>query len=381
MLPSKGHPREHPLGKKSGNATLKLSIGPGSSPHSNPSGSRGSPFSRFLARSASPKERALRKEPEKPDKLAVPVKLSESPVSPKLTGNSRLEKLLDEAIKEANERLAHSRVSVSSRTPPGVNVSSEPMDTSVKKISPSKGGKLVQETGSCSSASEASSETETDFSSCEEVPLEAEKPLKRKYKRAEKLPGGKRAKPRHSLSGWMYHKYPVLKFFATAPADAARYPHLYRCRVCLVELSLKTKRPLEILHHYRTDAHLAKEHRIRMKTPGLPLYDEHCNELTGMALKYAKERARREYPVAPKLGEYYLRIGQLENSEGTSTNSPSKEILSQLNLVRFGLTHGGHLDSLIALWLDLVQETKTSDPVAKHDWRPNRVFVSWISFH
>ena len=168
------------------------------------------------------------------------------------------------------------------------------MDTSVKKISPAKGRKLVQETGSCSSVPDASSDTETDFSSCEEVPREAEKPLKRNYKRAEKLPGGKRAKPRHTLSGWMYHKYPVLKFFATAPADAARYPHKYRCRVCLVELSLNTKGPLEILHHYRTDAHLVKEHRIRMETPGLPLYYKHCNEPTGMALKYAKERARRE---------------------------------------------------------------------------------------
>ena len=98
----------------------------------------------------------------------------------------------------------------------------------------------------------------------------------------------------------MYHKHPILKFFATAPSDAARYPHKYRCRVCLVELSLKTKSPLEILHHYRTDAHLVKEHRIRMETPGLPLFDKHCNELTGMALKYAKERAKREYPIAPK---------------------------------------------------------------------------------
>ena len=179
----------------------------------------------------------------------------------------------------------------------------------------------------------------------------------------------------------MYHKYPVLKFFATAPADAARYPHKYRCRVCLVELSLKTKGPLEILHHYRTDAHLVKEHRIRMETPGLPLYDKHRNELTGMALKYAIERARREYPVAPKPGEYYLRIGQLQNSEETSVNSLSKEILLQLNLVRFGLTHRGHLDSLIDLWHDLVQETKTTDTVAQYDWRPHRVFVSWISFH
>ena len=56
----------------------------------------------------------------------------------------------------------------------------------------------------------------------------------------------------------------------------------------MAELSLMTKRPLEILQHYRTDADLIKEHRIRMETPGLPLFDNNCEELSGMALKYAK---------------------------------------------------------------------------------------------
>ena len=54
-----------------------------------------------------------------------------------------------------------------------------------------------------------------------------------------------------------------------------------------------------MLRHYRTDAHLVREHRIRMETPGLLLYDKQCTELSGMTLKYAKERAKREYPIAP----------------------------------------------------------------------------------
>ena len=126
------------------------------------------------------------------------MKLSEFPATPKLTGNTRLEKLLDEAIEEANVRLNHSRFSVTSGTPPNVSPSPEPTDTSVKKVSPVKKSKLVQEADSCSSASESTSETETDFSSCEETPREAEKPLKRKNKRVEKLPAAKRAKPRHT---------------------------------------------------------------------------------------------------------------------------------------------------------------------------------------
>ena len=141
-----------------------------------------------------------------------------------------------------------------------------------------------------------------------------------------------------------------------------------------------TKEPIEILHHYRTDAHLVKEHRIRMATPGLPLYDKHCEDLTGMALKYAKERAKREYPIPPKLGDYYLRVGQLEQSNQTPAEVLDKEVSSQFNLLRFGLVHGGHVDTLIALWGDLVRETKTVEPIVEHDWRPYRVFVSKIHF-
>ena len=73
-----------------------------------------------------------------------------------------------------------------------------------------------------------------------------------------------------------------------------------------------TKVPSEILGHYRTDAYLVKEHRIRIETPGLPMYDKQCTELTGMSLKYNKERVNREYPVVPNLGEHSLHVGQLE---------------------------------------------------------------------
>ena len=88
-----------------------------------------------------------------------------------------------------------------------------------------------------------------------------------------------------------------------------------------------TKGPIEILHHYRTDAHLVKAHRIRMETTGLPLNDKNCNEVTSMALKYGKDRAKWEYFIAPKLGNFYLRAGQLDQTDKTPVHIPDKEIL------------------------------------------------------
>ena len=117
-----------------------------------------------------------------------------------------------------------------------------------------------------------------------------------------------------------------------------------------------------------------------METPGLPLYDKQCTEFSGLALKYAKERAKREYPIAPKLGDYFLRVDQQEIPEGTESENPDKETLSQLTLLKFGLRHGGHLDSLIALWHDMITETRTSESISQHDWRPHRILVGCFGY-
>ena len=134
------------------------------------------------------------------------------------------------------------------------------------------------------------------------------------------------------------------------------------------------------MHHYMTNAHLVKEHRIRKETPSLPFYDRHCNELTGRVVKNAKERAKREYPISPKLGDYYMQVGQLIQTDQNPGVVPEKEICSQLNLLQFGLVHGGYLDTIIVQWDDLVRETKTIEPILQHDWRPYQVFVSRVLF-
>ena len=305
----------------------------------NSSFSKGSPFTRFLA-SDTPHKRKPVTKTTAGDRISTdysdPVN---SPDTPKDTGYTRLERFLTEAAEEASSKLQKSSFTLDSETPPEPAATTRTMGNAEKDAIPARKIVSEQKDDDRSTPSDSVSESDMDLSSGGEANRTAEKPLKRRKKENKSVSTGKRAKPRPTLSGWMYHKYPILKFFATAPADAARYPHKYRCRVCLVELSLKTKDPLEILHHYRTDAHLVKEHRIRMETPGLPLYDKNCDELTGMPLKYAKERAKREYPVALKLGEYFLRIEQLEEPGGPPKDLPNKEGLSQLNLIKFGLVH------------------------------------------
>ena len=84
---------------------------------------------------------------------------------------------------------------------------------------------------------------------------------------------GKRQRPKYSLKTHMLRKHPVLMFFATGPMERSKTPYKWWCRVCRVELSLMSCGVLELLSHFKTDAHLIKEHRIRLETPGLPLVD------------------------------------------------------------------------------------------------------------
>ena len=104
--------------------------------------------------------------------------------------------------------------------------------------------------------------------------------------------GGKRRRPKYSLTGTMLKKHPVLKFSANGPIDKDKNPYKWWCRVCKVELSLMSRGTLELLSHYRSESHLVKEHRIRMEVPGMALYDREEREILGIALQEAKKRPR-----------------------------------------------------------------------------------------
>ena len=79
------------------------------------------------------------------------------------------------------------------------------------------------------SSSSTSSDSDSDFASFEELVAQRKKPLRRQRKRYGWAPPRILAKPRDSSADWMYHKYPILKYFVTTPADAVRYPHKKRC--------------------------------------------------------------------------------------------------------------------------------------------------------
>ena len=174
----------------------------------------------------------------------------------------------------------------------------------------------------------------------------------------------------------MFRKHPVFRFFVTAPIGSEKNPHKWRCRVCHLELSLKTKKSFEILSHYRTEAHLTREHRIQMETPGLPLFDSNELELVGPALEDARARAEQELPIAPVLGECYLMPGQRKLPADTAEFDPSTVVCSQICILLSALQIGGTLSSLISPWTNLGLEVRGPAKVPQYNWNLERIFVS-----
>ena len=107
------------------------------------------------------------------------------------------------------------------------------------------------------------------------------------------LAGEKRRRRKYSLKGSMVRKHPVLKFSVTGPRDRELSPHNWWCRVCKTELSLMSQGTPELLWHYRSDSHLIKGHRIRMKSTGMALYDREEKQIHGIALQEAKKWLRK----------------------------------------------------------------------------------------
>ena len=190
---------------------------------------------------------------------------------------------------------------------------------------------------------------------------------------------GKRRRPKYSLTGSMFKRHPITKFSATGPLDRDRSRYKWWCRVCRVELSLMSRGNLELISHYRSDSHLIREHRIRMEVPGMPLYDKDQRELLGIALQEAKKKAKEVYLIPLQLDSFRPLVGQESVPDFSVSTSPAEKIYAQINILEFGLRHGGNIASLTGMYDELVRLT-SSDRVSVQNWSQERLFVKFSIF-
>ena len=98
----------------------------------------------------------------------------------------------------------------------------------------------------------------------------------------------------------------VGQFFVTGATDTASKPSHFYCRVCRKDVSVLTLGPHEILRHYQGVKRFARDHRLRLETPGWRVLDFGGNPLSESELERRREHILRgplvgrdrEYPFA-----------------------------------------------------------------------------------
>ena len=107
------------------------------------------------------------------------------------------------------------------------------------------------------------------------------------------------------------------------------------------------------------------------------LFDRDERKLLGVALQDAKKKAKDNYPIPPQLDAYRPLVGQESILNFSVTISPIKRILTQINILEFGLRHAGNIASLTGMYDELVRLT-SSDRLCVQKWTQQRIFVSSV---
>ena len=86
----------------------------------------------------------------------------------------------------------------------------------------------------------------------------------RRNTRAKKSPKPKRQSQRGvPMPQEFFAKIGWTRSFISGPADPIHNPHMVWCHMCKKNFSIKSKGPLEILRHHRTEKHLRRDQRWR----------------------------------------------------------------------------------------------------------------------
>ena len=114
---------------------------------------------------------------------------------------------------------------------------------------------------------------------------------------------------------------------------------------------------------------------IRMEIPGTLFFEKDEKVILGIALQETKKVAKETHPIAPQLDSCHPLVGQTVVPPLGSVSSPTDKVLFQINILEFGLRHGGHISSLIGIYEELARLT-SSDQLSTQNWSDQRVFVS-----
>ena len=146
--------------------------------------------------------------------------------------------------------------------------------------------------------------------------------------------------------------------FISAPADTIHNPHMVWCHMCKKNFSIKSKGPLEILRHHRTEKHLRRDQRWRYE----PLRS--VDPVSGTI----------QHRVRGRNGKILSKIDDLVKNDDfirgrtTPLVTPESRARTQLCLIGEYIPKHGDLSVLRSMWAMISSFTDYQAALCDFDW-------------
>ena len=165
------------------------------------------------------------------------------------------------------------------------------------------------------------------------------------------------------------------RFFVTGPSDAANMPSHFYCRLCRKNVSVLTHGHHELLQHFQGRRHFARDHRLRLETPGWRVLDFQGNPLSDNELERQRENVQKG-PLVVRDREHPFGDDLISDEAGVI--DPQLPVLTKVSCLVDGLKMGGSYGLIEKLWAQFVL---TAGPVKREvAWTRDEVLVGSVDF-
>ena len=207
----------------------------------------------------------------------------------------------------------------------------------------------------------------------------------RRNTRAKKSPKPKRQSQQGvPMREEFFAKIGWTRSFISGPADPIHNPHMVWCHMCKKNFSIKSKGPLEILRHHRTEKHLRRDQRwryehLRSVDPVSGTIQHRVRGRNGKILskiELARELPKFIHKELIDIGERFPFYDDFIRGRTAPLVTPESRARTQLCLIGEYIPKHGDLSVLRRMWAMISSFTDYQAALCDFDWGEERVTVS-----
>ena len=194
-----------------------------------------------------------------------------------------------------------------------------------------------------------------------------------------------------SMSEKFFAKIGWTRSFIFGPADPVHNPHMVWCRMCKKNFSIRSKGPIEILRHHRTEKHLRRDQLWRTEhLKSVDLISGKVQHRVGgrngdvlTKIELAKELPKFIYVDLVDVGERFPIYDDFVQGRTTALVTPESRAKMQLSIVGDFLQTQGDLSVLRSFWARISSYTDYQASLCDFDWTEEHITVSlflWTNY-